>query len=236
MTVIDSDHDLGPRRTRGPKDDRQDAPRSGSGPLGDERLADSDLQASVNTEDLLSKAREGTPEAWEELYRRHRRMLIVLVRSQIPEFAQRSFDAEDVLQAAFSKVWTRLASFQYRGEGSLRRWISTIVFNEFKRKLKEHGREHGPPEEESMSGVMAREPAREGAPSEFLRSHEEEVRLFEAMGRLEEDDRELVSMQFFEGLSLIRIGEILGLHRNMVRKRLTRALERLERALSEEND
>ena len=45
--------------------------------------------------------------------------------------------------------------------------------------------------------------------------------------------RELISMQYFEGLSLVRIGEILGLHRNMVRKRLTRSLERLERALSE---
>ncbi len=39
-------------------------------------------------------------------------------------------DAQDALCEAFVRVFNRLGSFEYRGEGSLRRWIKTIVINE----------------------------------------------------------------------------------------------------------
>ncbi len=39
-------------------------------------------------------------------------------------------DAQDALCEAFVRVFNRLDNFEYRGEGSLKSWIKTIVINE----------------------------------------------------------------------------------------------------------
>jgi RNA polymerase sigma-70 factor (ECF subfamily) len=44
-------------------------------------------------------------------------------------------DAEDVLAEAFSRIFAKLSNFCYDGEGSLGRWIKTIVINESLRAL-----------------------------------------------------------------------------------------------------
>ena len=42
----------------------------------------------------------------------------------------RSQDIEDVLIGVFVRVFRHLESFEYRGEGSLRKWVNTIVIHE----------------------------------------------------------------------------------------------------------
>lgn len=39
-------------------------------------------------------------------------------------------DAEDVLIGAFTRIFSHLAAFEFREEGSLQKWINTIVINE----------------------------------------------------------------------------------------------------------
>lgn len=39
-------------------------------------------------------------------------------------------DVKDVLQEAFIKIFTKIASFKYRGKGSLKAWLTRIVINE----------------------------------------------------------------------------------------------------------
>lgn len=39
-------------------------------------------------------------------------------------------DVEDVLIISFSKVFSRIQKFEYRGDNSLNKWIKTIVINE----------------------------------------------------------------------------------------------------------
>lgn len=39
-------------------------------------------------------------------------------------------DLKDVLQEAFIKIFTQIGSFQYRGSGSLKAWMTRIVINE----------------------------------------------------------------------------------------------------------
>jgi RNA polymerase sigma-70 factor (ECF subfamily) len=45
-------------------------------------------------------------------------------------------DAEDVVSEAFVRIFQQIGSFVFHGEGSLRRWINTIVINESLRFLK----------------------------------------------------------------------------------------------------
>ena len=49
-------------------------------------------------------------------------------------------DLKDVLQDSFIKIFSSLASFSYRGKGSLKAWLSRIVINESLRFLNQKGR------------------------------------------------------------------------------------------------
>lgn len=45
-------------------------------------------------------------------------------------------DAEDVIIQSFTRVFTNLKNFSYKGQGSLGRWVRTILINESIRLLK----------------------------------------------------------------------------------------------------
>jgi RNA polymerase sigma-70 factor (ECF subfamily) len=47
---------------------------------------------------------------------------------------------KDILQDAFVKVFSKLDGFEYRGEGSLKAWMSRIVVNDSLKSLRSAGR------------------------------------------------------------------------------------------------
>ncbi|MBD5356889.1 MAG: RNA polymerase sigma factor [Bacteroides sp.] len=49
-------------------------------------------------------------------------------------------DLKDVLQDSFIKIFSSLASFKYKGKGSLKAWLARIVANQSLNFLKEKGR------------------------------------------------------------------------------------------------
>lgn len=49
-------------------------------------------------------------------------------------------ECRDVLQDCFLKAFTRIGDFVYRGQGSLRAWMTRIVANECINRLKRHSR------------------------------------------------------------------------------------------------
>ena len=178
-----------------------------------------------HTQFLVAKAREGSDTAWSEIYRRYRVMLEVKVRSKIPGFARRRFDAEDVLQSAFSKAWDRIDSFEWDGEGSFRGWLYRLVINEFKNQLRSAERSHV-----RVDGVH------DGGELEQVADREEgledsRIELLEQMGKLDEEDHEVISMRSFEGLTWDEIGEVLDCSRDQAQARYQRAIARLQRLL-----
>lgn len=74
----------------------------------------------------LRKALDGDNTATEWIYRRHVRYLSALCSRYITE----DEDIKDVLQESFIKIFTSLDSFKYRGEGSLKAWMTKITLNE----------------------------------------------------------------------------------------------------------
>lgn len=49
-------------------------------------------------------------------------------------------DVEDALSIAFTKVFSNIKKFEYRGEHSLTKWVKTIIINESIRLLKKRDR------------------------------------------------------------------------------------------------
>jgi len=182
-----------------------------------------------HTEFLLERAKAGSDAAWNELYRRYRTRLVLEIQSRIPGFARRSFDANDVLQAAMGKAWEHIGGFEYRSEASLRRWLGTLVFNEFANLLKAQDLERANVRTESQGGnvdTAARE-------DDELRSERvlTEAELLERLGALELEDRDLVIMRHFEEMSFDDMARVLACSRTQAKKLYERALERLQRLL-----
>jgi DNA-directed RNA polymerase specialized sigma24 family protein len=77
---------------------------------------------SGNTEYLVGKAKGGSEAAWREILRRYRTMLVFHVRARIHGVS--TPDVEDLLQRVLQKVVVHIQRFEYRGEGSFRKWLA----------------------------------------------------------------------------------------------------------------
>ena len=84
------------------------------------------FRKETEEERWLRNALDGDNTATEWIYRKHVRYLSALCSRYITE----DEDIKDVLQESFIKIFTSLDSFKYRGEGSLKAWITKITLNE----------------------------------------------------------------------------------------------------------
>lgn len=71
--------------------------------------------------DIVNLAKKGDPEAWDNLYRRHRST----VHSWCWEMTRNSADADDLTQEVFLRLFLGLATF--RGTAQLRTWLHRIT-------------------------------------------------------------------------------------------------------------
>ena len=85
---------------------------------------------------LIRRIANGERAAEHALYQRHIRYLTAVAARYISN----DEDLRDVLQEALVKIFANLSSFQYRGAGSLRAWMSRIVLNDALRFLRDNSR------------------------------------------------------------------------------------------------
>ena len=129
-------------------------------------------------------------------------------------------DAEEAAQDGFVKAWRALGRFR---EGApFRPWLLKIVANEARRRSAGR-RAH-------LALRAATEyPSGDAAPSPeaaFL-SAEQREKLLAAVNELPEDQRAVISLRYFVGLSEQEVAEALDLPAGTVKSRTSRALERL---------
>lgn len=83
---------------------------------------------------LTNRLRMKEEAAWKELFGAHSRNLTYVCSRYIIS----KDDVHDVLQNSFIKMFSSIDSFEYRGSGSLRAWISRIVVNESLKHIKQN--------------------------------------------------------------------------------------------------
>jgi len=78
----------------------------------------------VTDEELVLLARQGDPDAFDQLVVRHQSAVYraALAALRVPQ------DAEEVAQDAFVRAWSHLARF--RGDSSFKTWLLTIAWNQ----------------------------------------------------------------------------------------------------------
>ncbi|MBI3983018.1 MAG: sigma-70 family RNA polymerase sigma factor [Gemmatimonadetes bacterium] len=152
-----------------------------------------------------------------------------VLRSGVRLLALRSLGdlelAEEAAQETLARAVTALHSGQLRERaqlGAFVRGIARHVIADLHRS-----RSHHPTEQ---TAEAADPPSPEPDALHALVSAEEVRRVHQALARLSARDREIVRLSFFEGLTPGEVAERTGLPVGRIRKRKSRALERLRQA------
>ena len=90
----------------------------------------------LSERELLRLVRSGDPTGTRALYERYVGYLTAVCSRYVPDRAA----VKDILQDAFISIFTRIADFEFRGEGSLRAWMTRIVVNAALKSLRGSGR------------------------------------------------------------------------------------------------
>jgi RNA polymerase sigma-70 factor (ECF subfamily) len=172
----------------------------------------------LDESDLIRRAQRGDTHAYEELVNAYQgiafRTAYVIARN--------AGDAEEAAQDGFVKAWRALGRFR---EGApFRPWLLRIVANEASNRRRSAGRRAG-----LALRAAAQEPSGDAAPTPeaALLSSEQRAALLAAIEELPEDQRDVVALRYFLGLSEVEVAETLGIPQGTVKSRNARALERL---------
>lgn len=124
--------------------------------------------------------------------------------------------AEEVVQETMLAVWNGAASFTGRSRVST--WVFGIARNQAYNLLRREKRGDRRPREEFVLPD----------PSDGVH---EELRVLDALATLPSDQREVVFLTFYEGLSYAQIASILGIPEGTVKSRMYHAKRRLAQEL-----
>jgi RNA polymerase sigma-70 factor (ECF subfamily) len=137
-------------------------------------------------------------------------------------------DAADAVQDAFVKAYAALPRF--RDGEPIKPWLLRIVVNEGRNRRRSADRRTG-----LARRAASAEPRDSVAPSpeSAILAAETRDQLFAALGRLRDEDREVIGARYLLGLSEAETAEAIGIRRGTVKSRTSRALARLRDAMIE---
>ncbi len=154
--------------------------------------------------------------AQRELYDRYSAYLLSIA---VRYLGSRS-EAEDLLHDAFIKIFGAVGSFRYRGEGSLRAWMSRIVVNGALEQLRRRGRQRVISLDDATGEKFDRGESDEKAQS--VGEIPREV-LLKFVAELPEGYRTVFNLFCVEGYSHREVAESLGINEKSSSSQLLRA-------------
>jgi RNA polymerase sigma factor (sigma-70 family) len=180
---------------------------------------------------LVTSAKEGDLQAYDELVRRYQERIYATIYHMTANHE----DANDLAQESFIKAYRALKSF--KGDSSFFTWVYRIAVNKTINFLKQRKKrtqmslndldfnaEHDP---DLVALVSEKTPRRD------LNLSELQERLNAAMLKLSEVHRMVVTLHDIQGLSHDEISRILDCNTGTVRSRLFYARQQLQAYLSE---
>jgi RNA polymerase sigma-70 factor (ECF subfamily) len=168
--------------------------------------------------ELIRRAKRGDTHAYEELVYAYQG---IAFRTAYV-IAGNAADAEESAQDGFVKAWRALGRF--RDGAPFRPWLLRIVANEARNRRRSAGRRA-----HLALRAATEQPSGDAAPSPeaaYLSSEQRE-QLLAVVNELPEEQRAVISLRYFVGLSEQEVAAALGVRQGTVKSRTSRALERL---------
>ncbi|HEV3409021.1 MAG TPA: sigma-70 family RNA polymerase sigma factor [Chthoniobacterales bacterium] len=180
---------------------------------------------------LVARTQDGDVAAFDQLVVKYTPRLYGLIYNMTSNHE----DTNDLLQDVFSKAYKSIRGF--RGKSSFYTWIHSIAVNMTLNFLKKRGRRYNlslddvdasvQNDKEFLELTQTSSPVREADLSEL------QVRLNEAMQKLSDEHRAVVTMFHIQGMPHAEISKILRVSEGTVRSRLFYANRQLQNYLEE---
>lgn len=196
---------------------------------------------SAETARLLVEMQGGNRHAFEQLFERHRPALWKSVKQRLCGRIQRRIDASDVVQEAHAEAVARLDDYLARRPMPFRLWLLKTAHERLLKVERQHldaakrsvEREIPLPDRSSIAlarALLAHNPS----PSDAMHRKEVAITIRRLLARLSEQDREIIMLRNFAGLSNAEASSLLDIRPETGKKRYTRALLRLQHLFEEE--
>jgi RNA polymerase sigma-70 factor (ECF subfamily) len=185
------------------------------------------IRAAEGDPDLIGRMQRRDPQALAELYDRYGRVAYSLILRVVRDTGI----AEDLVQETFLRVWNRVQGFD-AGKGSLGPWLLAVARNRAIDYLRSAGgRERNAVEfEESDHPALYTDMEKDILVSDKARL------VKTAMEKLSPNQRQVIELAYFEGLSQTemaeRMGQPLGTVKTWVRSALKNLRDELGAAVS----
>lgn len=166
-------------------------------------------------EEVIKKAQKGDKSAFEELYKYFYKKIYRYCGFNI----RKDDVAQDICQETFLRAWRFLPSFCPKNGGTFQAFLFKIARNliiDFARKKKEV------PIEEAENVE-----SKEDLVEEFDKKINAE-KLKKALLQLEDIDRQIILLRYFEEMASIEVARIIGIRDGALRVRTHRVLEKLK--------
>jgi RNA polymerase sigma-70 factor (ECF subfamily) len=156
--------------------------------------------------------------AFEAVYDRHHRLVYAIAMRMLGQISA----AEDVMQAVFLKIWSAPQSFE---RGNFAAWIGRMTRNKCLDVLREKRRH---PADE----LVQDSPSDQTVDSTAF-AHLDAAAMQAALAQLSAEQRKLIDLAYFAGMSHQRIADKTGVPLGTVKTRIRTGLQRLRQLLDQ---
>lgn len=177
--------------------------------------------------DLLRRIGSADEEAFRELFRRYSPNALALARRVV----RQPFIAEEIVQEAFLAAWRNAEGYR-EGRGSVRSWLMTMVHHRAVDAVRREESQRRRAEDAQVSGALAVEDPADAVVAQ-LGLPEERRAVRAALADLPAEQRQVIELMYFDGLSQSKVSERLGLPLGTVKSRTLLGMRRLRSALIE---
>jgi RNA polymerase sigma-70 factor, ECF subfamily len=169
---------------------------------------------------LVAEAKRGDREAFGRIFDAYAAPIHRFIASRV----YRPSDAEDLTQLVFVKALEALPRYEARGI-PFGGWLFRLARNAIIDQIRTH-KDHLP-----LLAAVTRE-TDEAGPEQRAALHEDLDRLAEALKELTDDQREVIELRFFAGLSVLEAAMVMGRQEGTIRGLQFRAIASLRRTLA----
>ena len=183
---------------------------------------------------LLVAARNGSPAALDDLYRRIAGRLLAIIRVRLGRSLRGRLESRDILQATFLRSFERLDQFAGESGTSLLAWLARIAENEIRDQADfQHRQRRDVAASEPLDEARHDLAAKMRSAFSQVALGEDADRLERALDTLEPDHREVIVLRKLEELSFREVAARMGRSEDACRMLLARAMVALTVALRE---
>lgn len=173
---------------------------------------------------LVKRAQEGSPDAFGELYRIYMDTVFRYIYYRVSTRVL----AEDLTSETFVRALRRITTFSWQGR-DFGAWLVTIARNLVADYFKSSRQRM-----EVTTGEMLDSNEVEPSPEDRVLEHLSKETLLHAVHRLNDQQRECVTLRFLQGLSVAETADIMGKNEGAIKTLQYRAVRTLARLLPAE--